>query len=139
MDVPSGNVQPAQPPEFCSICCGVSRLALVVCQSPRPGNSTGAGPPDGVVRPPHAEVRPWVLSARETAAPGATVIDVGDVITCWEPAAVPLQGPPGVHEVPGARITVFDVPGGSIYSMERAPNGRIYFSDASAIYRLAPA
>jgi streptogramin lyase len=36
-------------------------------------------------------------------------------------------------------VTVFDVPGGSIYSMERAPNGRIYFSDASAIYRLAPA
>ena len=35
-------------------------------------------------------------------------------------------------------VTVFDVPGGSIYSMERAPNGRIYFSDSSAIYRLAP-
>jgi glucose/arabinose dehydrogenase len=36
-------------------------------------------------------------------------------------------------------VDVLDAPGGSIYSMERAPDGRIYFSDASAIYRLAPA
>ena len=36
-------------------------------------------------------------------------------------------------------VDVFDVPGGSIYSMETAPDGRIYFSDGSTIYRLAPA
>ena len=31
-----------------------------------------------------------------------------------------------------------NAPGGSIHSMESAPNGRIYFSDGGAIYRLAP-
>jgi quinoprotein glucose dehydrogenase len=35
----------------------------------------------------------------------------------------------------GGPVTVLDAPG-SIYSMEVAPNGRIYFSDANAIYRL---
>jgi len=41
-------------------------------------------------------------------------------------------------EVSGNAIDVLDSPGG-VYSMERAPTGRIYFSDAQAIYRLAPA
>lgn len=36
-------------------------------------------------------------------------------------------------------VNVLDAPGGAIYSMESAPDGRIYFSDGSAIYRLAPA
>ena len=35
----------------------------------------------------------------------------------------------------GNAIDVLDAPGG-VYSMETAPNGRIYFSDAQAIYRL---
>jgi hypothetical protein len=34
-------------------------------------------------------------------------------------------------------VTVLLAPGGAIYSMETAPNGHIYFSDAHAIYRLA--
>jgi glucose/arabinose dehydrogenase len=33
-------------------------------------------------------------------------------------------------------VFVFDAPGGSIHSMESAPDGRIYFSDGDAIYRL---
>ncbi len=41
-------------------------------------------------------------------------------------------------DVSGNAIDVLDTPGG-VYSMETAPNGRIYFSDAHAIYRLAPA
>ena len=41
-------------------------------------------------------------------------------------------------DVSGSAIDVLDTPGG-VYSMERAPTGRIYFSDAQAIYRLAPA
>jgi hypothetical protein len=36
-------------------------------------------------------------------------------------------------------IDVFDAPGGSIHSVERAPDGRIYFSDATSIYRLVQA
>jgi glucose/arabinose dehydrogenase len=39
-------------------------------------------------------------------------------------------------DVSGSAIDVLNSPGG-IYSMETAPNGRIYFSDAQAIYRLA--
>lgn len=42
-------------------------------------------------------------------------------------------------DVSGGAIDVLDSPGGAIYSMETAPNGQIYFSDAQAIYRLAPA
>ena len=42
-------------------------------------------------------------------------------------------------DVSGGAIDVLDTPGGAIYSMETAPNGQIYFSDAQAIYRLAPA
>ena len=57
------------------------------------------------------------------AAPGPTAIDVGDVMTCCEPAAVPLHGPPGVHVVPGARITVFDVPGAPGGRQNTAPPG----------------
>ncbi len=41
-------------------------------------------------------------------------------------------------DVSGSAVDVLDSPGG-IYSMEIAPNGRLYFSDAQAIYRLAPA
>ncbi|MEO8422829.1 MAG: PQQ-dependent sugar dehydrogenase [Actinomycetota bacterium] len=41
-------------------------------------------------------------------------------------------------DVSGGAIDVLDSPGG-IYSMETAPNGAIYFSDAQAIYRLSPA
>jgi glucose/arabinose dehydrogenase len=41
-------------------------------------------------------------------------------------------------DVSGAAIDVLDSPGG-VYSMETAPNGWIYFSDAQAIYRLAAA
>ena len=36
-------------------------------------------------------------------------------------------------------VRVRDVPGGSIFSMETAQDGRIFFSDGSAIYRLARA
>jgi glucose/arabinose dehydrogenase len=42
-------------------------------------------------------------------------------------------------DVSGGAVDVLDTPGGAVYSMETAPNGRIYFSDAKAIYRLAPA
>jgi glucose/arabinose dehydrogenase len=41
-------------------------------------------------------------------------------------------------DVSGSAIDVLDSPGG-IYSMETAPNGSIYFSDAQAIYRLSSA
>ena len=41
--------------------------------------------------------------------------------------------------VSGTAVNVLDAPGGAIYSMEFAPNGRIYFSDSQAIYRLAQA
>jgi hypothetical protein len=41
-------------------------------------------------------------------------------------------------DVSGNAIDVLDSPAG-VYSMESAPNGRIYFSDAQAIYRLVPA
>jgi glucose/arabinose dehydrogenase len=40
-------------------------------------------------------------------------------------------------DVVGDAVTVLLAPGGAIYSMETAPNGHIYFSDAHAIYRLA--
>lgn len=43
------------------------------------------------------------------------------------------------NDVSGGAIHVLDSPRGDIYSMETAPNGRIYFSDAQGIYRLAPA
>ena len=42
-------------------------------------------------------------------------------------------------DVSGDAIDVLNAPGGAIYSMETAPNGQIYFSDAQAIYRLAAA
>jgi glucose/arabinose dehydrogenase len=42
-------------------------------------------------------------------------------------------------DVSGGAVDVLDTPGRAVYSMETAPNGRIYFSDAKAIYRLAPA
>lgn len=42
-------------------------------------------------------------------------------------------------DVSGSAVDVLDSPRGAIYSMETAPDGRIYFSDAQAIYRLAPA
>ena len=35
-------------------------------------------------------------------------------------------------------VSALNAPGGSIYSVESAPKGRIYFSDGGAIYRLAP-
>src|SRR6185503_20863547 len=77
----------------------------------------------GVVRPPHAEVRPCALSASETAAPGATVIEVGELMTCWAPAVVPVHAPPEVQVVPGARITVFDVPAAPGGRQNTAPPG----------------
>jgi len=40
------------------------------------------------------------------------------------------------NDVAGRPIDVLDTPGGAIYSMETAPKGRLYFSDARAIYRL---
>ena len=42
-------------------------------------------------------------------------------------------------DVSGGAIDVLDTPGGAVYSMETAPNGAIYFSDAQAIYRLSTA
>jgi aldose sugar dehydrogenase len=42
-------------------------------------------------------------------------------------------------DVSGNAIDVLDAPEGAIYSMETAPNGRIYFSDFQAIYRLTSA
>jgi glucose/arabinose dehydrogenase len=39
--------------------------------------------------------------------------------------------------VSGGAIDVLHAPKGAVYSMETAPDGRIYFSDAQAIYRLA--
>jgi glucose/arabinose dehydrogenase len=42
-------------------------------------------------------------------------------------------------DVSGTAVNVLDAPGGAIYSMEVAPNGRIYFSDSQSIYRLARA
>ncbi len=44
----------------------------------------------------------------------------------------------GRDDFQGAPIDVMNAPGGSIYSMESAPDGRIYFSDGAAIYRLRP-
>jgi glucose/arabinose dehydrogenase len=41
------------------------------------------------------------------------------------------------NDVSGNAIDVMDTPGGGIHSMETAPNGRIYYSDGQAIYRLA--
>jgi glucose/arabinose dehydrogenase len=46
-----------------------------------------------------------------------------------------LNGPR--TDVEGNPVPVLDGPGGAIYSMETDPDGRIYFSDARAIYRLA--
>jgi len=40
-------------------------------------------------------------------------------------------------DVAGGPVGVLGAPGGAIYSMEAAPDGRIYFSDARGIYRLA--
>ena len=42
-------------------------------------------------------------------------------------------------DVASGPTVMLDSPGGSVLSMEVGPNGRIYFSDASAIYRLRPA
>jgi aldose sugar dehydrogenase len=39
-------------------------------------------------------------------------------------------------DVTGGPVTVLTAPGGSILSMETGPNGSIYFSDSSTIYRL---
>ncbi|MDH4112746.1 MAG: PQQ-dependent sugar dehydrogenase [Actinomycetota bacterium] len=39
-------------------------------------------------------------------------------------------------DIVGGPITMLDSPGGSILSMEVGPNGRIYFSDFNAIYRI---
>jgi quinoprotein glucose dehydrogenase len=43
------------------------------------------------------------------------------------------------NDVVGGPITMLDAPGGSILSMEVAPNGRIHFSTPNAIWRVAPA
>jgi glucose/arabinose dehydrogenase len=40
-------------------------------------------------------------------------------------------------DVAGSPATVLGSPNGAIYSMEAAPDGRIYFSDPRGIYRLA--
>jgi hypothetical protein len=40
-------------------------------------------------------------------------------------------------DVAGNPVTVLASPNGAIYSMESAPDGRIYFSDPRGIYRLA--
>jgi glucose/arabinose dehydrogenase len=42
-------------------------------------------------------------------------------------------------DVASGPTVMLDSPGGSVLSMEVGPNGRIYFSDFSAIYRLRPA
>ncbi|HEY6567006.1 MAG TPA: PQQ-dependent sugar dehydrogenase [Actinomycetota bacterium] len=42
----------------------------------------------------------------------------------------------GRDDIVGTPISVLDAPGSAIYSMEAAPDGQIYFSDGSAIYRL---
>src|SRR3954452_4585678 len=106
IDTSSGNSQPGQPPDVCSSRCGSVAVADVVCQSGRPGKSTGAGPPAAVVCPPHADVSPSVASLSDTAPPGATVIEDGDVITFCPPVAMPVHGPSGVHVVPSGRTTV---------------------------------
>lgn len=43
---------------------------------------------------------------------------------------------PARDDVVGNPITMLDAPGGSVFSMEVAPNGSIYFSDNNSIYRL---
>jgi glucose/arabinose dehydrogenase len=43
------------------------------------------------------------------------------------------------NDVSGGPVQVLESPNGAIYSMEAAPDGRIYFSDSQGIYRLAPA
>ena len=124
IDASSGNTQPGQPPEVCSSVCGSTTVAAVVCQSARPGKSTGARSPGAVVCPPHAEVSPCVASLSDTAPPGATEIDVGDVITFCAPVAMPVQGPSGVHVVPGGMITVFaEVPGSGGRQNTAPPGG----------------
>ena len=45
----------------------------------------------------------------------------------------------GRDDVASGPTVMLDSPGGSVLSMEVGPNGRIYFSDFSAIYRLRPA
>lgn len=42
------------------------------------------------------------------------------------------------NDVSGNVVSVLGSPNGAIYSMETAPDGRIYFSDFEGIYRLAP-
>ena len=42
-------------------------------------------------------------------------------------------------DVVGGPVTMLTAPGGAILSMEAAPNGRIYFSDFTSIYRLRQA
>jgi quinoprotein glucose dehydrogenase len=48
---------------------------------------------------------------------------------------VELNG--GRTDVAGGPVNVLNAPNGAIYSMESGPDGRIYFSDARGIYRLA--
>ncbi len=43
---------------------------------------------------------------------------------------------PGRRDVSGSGSVLLDSPGAAVYSMETSPNGAIYFSDSSAIYRL---
>lgn len=47
---------------------------------------------------------------------------------------ISLNGPR--DDVVGSPVTMLDGPGGTILSVEAAPNGTIYFSDSGAIYRL---
>jgi glucose/arabinose dehydrogenase len=42
-------------------------------------------------------------------------------------------------DVSGDAVDVLNAPGGAIYSMETAPTGQLYFSDAQGIYQLAAA
>src|SRR6476659_8702616 len=81
--------------------------ASVVCQSERPGNSTGAGPSVPAFWAPQADSSPAGWSRNNTAASGATAIEAGCVITASEPCAMPVHELGPVQLTPAGMTTTF--------------------------------
>jgi len=111
------------------------------CQGPSPGNTNNSGPP------PRRLPKLWFKTP--IAVTGAAFCDgcgLGDgfegdlffgAANDGRLRRVSLDA--ARDDVVGGSVSVLQSPNSTIYSVETAPDGRIYFSDYQGIYRVAPA
>ena len=111
------------------------------CQGQSPGDTNGSGPSPRFGPKLWFESTIAITGAAFCHGCGLTGAVEGDLFFgCANDGVLRRISLNGARDdVTGSPVTVLDSPNDAIYSMETAPDGRIYFSDYQGIYLLAPA